>query len=442
MNANMRWIVMAVAMVSWMGVSSPLLACGGYGDSDDVRDAICDDARVAQEATARLRAQGQRGLAVLLSVHRAKSEAVIRGELSADDARLPRLEAAIDAVGGQRTCLASRLFWHTDIEAAKAESARTGKPIVSLRLLGKLTDELSCANSRFFRSTLYANAEVSEFLRNKCVLHWQSVRPVPVVTVDFGDGRTLKRTVTGNSIHYVLDADGRVVDGLPGLYGPKAFLRELGEAVSLAHEMKGLATSERDARVRQYHDEQTRTIAENLRVDLEQLGKVAGTSPPDGLDDDTWRQIAELHQGDAMLDAASAAVIRGQLPPAGPGMVVLTAGSVVAQGLAKPGPQVGVPAEVAARVTISKGLVEDPILRVMRSFEVSIALDTVRNEYQLHRAIHQWIADGGVTLDTPVDQLNERVYAELFLTPSSDPWLGLFPGEAYTALDNGGLVIR
>ena len=28
---------------------------------------------------------------------------------------------------------------------------------------------------------------------------------------------------------------------------------------------------------------------------------------------------------------------------------------------------------------------------------------------------------------TDVDTLNEWVYAELFLTPSSDPWLGLAP---------------
>jgi methylglutaconyl-CoA hydratase len=27
------------------------------------------------------------------------------------------------------------------------------------------------------------------------------------------------------------------------------------------------------------------------------------------------------------------------------------------------------------------------------------------------------------------------VYAELFLTPSSDPWLGLLPAEAYAALE-------
>jgi hypothetical protein len=36
--------------------------------------------------------------------------------------------------------------------------------------------------------------------------------------------------------------------------------------------------------------------------------------------------------------------------------------------------------------------------------------------------------------------LNEKVYAELFLTPSSDPWLGLKPNNAYSALDGDGIA--
>ncbi len=45
-----------------------------------------------------------------------------------------------------------------------------------------------------------------------------------------GDGRRIKRTITGNSIHYLLDQDGRVLDALPGIYSPAAFLRALGDA--------------------------------------------------------------------------------------------------------------------------------------------------------------------------------------------------------------------
>ena len=48
---------------------------------------------------------------------------------------------------------------------------------------------------------------------------------------------------------------------------------------------------------------------------------------------------------------------------------------------------------------------------------------------------------GGGAVSQDVDALNEWVYAELFLTPSSDPWLGLAPRDVYTALDGGGQFV-
>jgi hypothetical protein len=75
---------------------------------------------------------------------------------------------------------------------------------------------------------------------------------------------------------------------------------------------------------------------------------------------------------------------------------------------------------------------------MVAGFEQLLALDTVRNEYLLHRQIHRWFADNEVD---GLDALNERVYNELFLTPRSDPWLGLTTEGAFTALPNGGLEI-
>jgi hypothetical protein len=70
---------------------------------------------------------------------------------------------------------------------------------------------------------------------------------------------------------------------------------------------------------------------------------------------------------------------------------------------------------------------------LVAAFERTLAEDSVRNEYQLGRTLHAWFASGPTPED--VDALNERVYAELFLTPSSDPWLGLLPADAYAALE-------
>ena len=72
-----------------------------------------------------------------------------------------------------------------------------------------------------------------------------------------------------------------------------------------------------------------------------------------------------------------------------------------------------------------------------RKLVQAIALDTLRNEFQLHGRIHEWFAAGEVA---DVDALNERVYAELFLSPSDDPWMGLVPENTYTTLPGAGLI--
>lgn len=138
--------------------------------------------------------------------------------------------AALDAVCAQRDAHTSLLYWFTDLDAALAEARRTSRPILSLRLLGRLDEERSCANSRFFRKLLYPEPRINQVLRQDFVLHWQPVRPVPIVTLDFGDGRRIERTLTGNSVHLVLDARGRAVDALPGLFAPEAFLELLADA--------------------------------------------------------------------------------------------------------------------------------------------------------------------------------------------------------------------
>jgi hypothetical protein len=140
----------------------------------------------------------------------------------------------LDRLCGQFHAHTTLLYWFTDLDAALAEARRTRRPILSLRLLGRLDEELSCANSRFFRRLLYPEARINRLLRERFVLHWQTVRNVPKVTIDFGNGRRVQRTITGNSLHLVLDGNGRPIDALPGLFSPDVFYRLLtGERVAL-----------------------------------------------------------------------------------------------------------------------------------------------------------------------------------------------------------------
>jgi hypothetical protein len=320
-------------------------------------------------------------------------------------------------------------------------------------MLGKLNEDYSCANSRFFRTTLYANAEISSILREHFILHWKSVRPAPKVTIDFGDGRKLERTLTGNSIHYVLTPAGDVVDALPGLYGPKAFLQQVRRGHELAKRLMKLPATEREGALSAHHQAQLDRLASEWQADLVRTGlssalaanlpqvAAAPAQPPAAnaaaaiarpkaivearlvraalplaadpmqLDDDeVWQRIAALYAEDARLDQSSRDLIRSQNPTAAQAVPL---------------------AETKLRV-------ENPLVRMVRTLEESIAVDTVKNEYRLHREIHRWLADPQPTA-ADVETLNERVYAELFLTPSSDPWLGLAPADVYTALPNAGV---
>ncbi len=197
----------AACLVPLISLTPVAQACGGYGGNP----------------TTLLRDMGPDGLKALLSRY--------------DESHDQTMLAQIDAVAGQKDAVTSRLYWYTDMAKALSAAKAQGKPMLHLRLLGKLTDEYSCANSRFFRTVLYANPDVANLLRERFVLVWTSERPVPVVTIDFGDGRLLKRTITGNSVHYVMDGDGRVIDALPGLYDPVTFsriVRAAGEVASAA----------------------------------------------------------------------------------------------------------------------------------------------------------------------------------------------------------------
>ncbi len=363
----------------------------------------------AEAAIAELRARGPAGLDALFAVHAAAIKRGDNGSAKAAKASpVPweRLRHALDSVSGQRDCHASHLYWYTDLDEAEAAARQAHKPILSLRLLGKLSDEYSCANSRYFRATLYSNKEISDLLRQRFVLHWQTVRPAPVVTIDFGDGRKLVRTVTGNSIHYVLSPDGQPLDALPGLYGPAAFARWLGETEKLAQAFDR-AGSRRAAGVAEYHRRRSQQLEQAWQRDLKQ-SSLPTSMRPEELTDVDWQRLASFHAADAQLDAASRRLIASHHPMA-----------------AK-----------AGNLAISKAVVELPLVRLVRELQGTIALDTVRNDYQLHRRIHDWFAAGPVG---PLGDFNERVYAELFLTPSSDPWLGLLP-EGYTGLENDGVV--
>jgi hypothetical protein len=426
----MRHLIVLTAIALTSGFSS---VHAGQESKTDLKNlaeqVVSDDPAVVAAAIKTLRSAGSDGLQALFATW----EPYVRKHI-ANPMRNVRswqqISTALDNVGAQHDCYTSRLYWYTDLNAAVAAARQQGgKPILSLRLLGNLTDELSCANSRFFRSILYANEKISDKLRERYILHWKSVRPVPKVTIDFGDGRKIECTVTGNSIHYILDADGRPIEAIPGLYGPQAFLRELERGEEIVKESAALPGPERSKFLQDYHFRRAASIRAAWRDDLQQLGirppepdysrrsQLSAAANPiwtpelaEVTTDQVWGRIAALHATDAVLDKNSVALIQAQKPNAAR----------------------------AGLGYVAKGSTETPLLRLIRNFQSSVAIDTVRSEYLFHGQIHTWLAEEGNSAE--VASLNDRVYRVLFLTPSDDPWLGLLPADTYSAIENGGVT--
>ncbi len=400
-----------------------------------VSQAASSDRNISQQAIAKLREFKNAGVDAFWKAYQK------------DLSNNPQLRATLDAICQQKDCDASRLYWYKDLESAKVASKETGKPILSLHLLGNLTDELSCANSRFFRTALYPNAGVSQLLRDRFILHWQSERPVPKVTIDFGDGRKLEQTLTGNSIHYVLDSAGNPIDAIAGLYSPSAFIENLKNAENAFTSLQNVNGNLNLRRefLTKYHRDRLATLEKNWQTDLARLrlpkqpllqaiapnsapslapsarlasqltvGKalvelpilsrtdrqiLSELAPPAtfaNLSDVNWARLARLYQNRVYLDQGSLQVMERKLSP-----------------------------------TAS-------LKSVVDSFERAIAVDTVRNEYVFHAQIHNWFASGEFANNSPeaLTALNRRVYDQLFLTPANDPWLGLVNQNIYTGISD------
>jgi hypothetical protein len=74
---------------------------------------------------------------------------------------------------------------------------------------------------------LLSDPKVGEFLKTQVVPSWEMVREVPKVTVNFGGGKKLERTITGNTVMYLCTPEGTVLDAWPGVYMPEDFLASI-----------------------------------------------------------------------------------------------------------------------------------------------------------------------------------------------------------------------
>jgi hypothetical protein len=413
-----------------------LLACtasaGGRGVNEMAVEAASDNPATATAAIRELRAMGPTGLDALFGRYAAEIQKFSQTGDGDDDWK--RIAAAIDTVGMQKDNYAAHLYWYTDLEAAKRAAKMQHKPILSLRLLGNLNEEFSCANSRLFRAILYPNAEISQYLRDHYILHWKSVRPAPRITIDFGDGRKIERTITGNSIHYVLSEDGEVIDAIPGLYSPKEFMAYLTGAHAMNTSLRSVPDARHALALMKFRKQNFDriTAARNSAVEKSgvqlvepKAGTIAVLAAPMAMakaiivdeysilrvyDDfakfepeikfDEWVKLARIYAPELKIDQNSVRFIRRQ--------------------------------------NAKSGLSDDEMKALLAKIDDFVALDTTRNDYIFHTKIYQWLNERGGTGD--LEELNARVYDQIFKTPNYDKWLGLYSPDVYTALDGNGII--
>lgn len=399
-----------------------------------------------------LRAQGPNGLATVLDAWRAEG--------SPDTADWHTLA---DSVAQQRDALTSGLYWYTDLEQAKSQATHADKPILSLRLLGDLTEEYSCANSRFFRTVLYSDPELASWLSETFVLHWSSERPAPLMTIDYGDGRVVRRTVTGNSVHYVLDADGRPLDVVPGLVSPESFQQTLTASAELWSTLQEVP-EQAEYTLFEYHQQGVTHAAELLANDLSRLRDepvdpellqewLAAVTQADGsvhalvpMNLAITKAFVEQPILTQFMDRDVRRVREGGLAPVDETYTNLLPSDEewAALGDARMA-EITLSDGAIARIRAENPHLEGDVDALVASLTRGIARDSIINERLLRPRIQARFNDGPVSFSasgvdaTSLPALNEWVYASVFLTPREDAWLGMVDEAIYTGLDNGGM---
>lgn len=113
---------------------------------------------------------------------------------------------------------------------------------------------------------LLSDEPTSAWLSQHFVLSYENVHDPVKVSMDFGNGKTLERTLVGNTAFYVTTSDGTVVDVLPGVYTPEDFRSQVEPALALAQSVARLPAKERLESIRAHHAKAVERIASSERI--------------------------------------------------------------------------------------------------------------------------------------------------------------------------------
>jgi hypothetical protein len=235
---------------------------------------------------------------------------------------------------------------------------------------------------------LFSNDKVSAFINAHFEPAWEMVREAPLVRIDFGNGTVVTRTLHGNILTSVCTADGRLLDALPGIYEPAAYLDRLDQLRLLAKACR--AQRDQDGWVRAYHKSAAAALA---------AGQPAARFA---------EAKAEVPVGKRLIETPTEVVLaQPAAPPVGKQAIEAPTRKFVKQAAAAgpkvaPVPTGGDPAELAR-------------------WE-ALAADTKLNETTRRRQIHELLAGKGLV--APREVLRP-IYKDVLHADLDDPYLGL-----------------
>jgi hypothetical protein len=220
---------------------------------------------------------------------------------------------------------------------------------------------------------LFSQPELAQLVSQRFEPAWTTLRPAPQVTIDFGGGRVVRRTLHGNVLTWICDPQGRALDAVPGVCTPEVYRARLDEALALYAQFAAKPERERNAAFRAWHAERSRPNASML----------ADFDP-------------ELFLAKRAIEA--------------PVERAITAAPLVSN---------------AARVDFAaKREIELPVEVALQPASLRAALDadTELNETVRRRKVHQVLAASGLV---PPAQLTKRVFLDVLGVDLDDPYLGL-----------------
>jgi hypothetical protein len=255
----------------------------------------------------------------------------------------------------------------------------------------------------------------------------------------------------------VLDGQGRIVDALPGLYGPASFERVLRESLDLARKSGELSDDESAKAVAKYHKRRLwaltgewtklfhRTYGEQYdgylaseSIHLPDLVKVQWSNPL--YDSLPAPVVNQLTMSKADMEAPSIDLMQPQIHVSSPWDSGWTK-------MADKTPAEHIDARSRALLQEQRprnwgkpdvpALDEGQLAQRIARFERGLREEQLRNEFALHGAIHRHLAQAS---QVAFATTNEFIYDKIFMTPRSDAWLGLMPTEALTALADDGMA--